>query len=286
MDTNYKQMKTKLLFLIMLLIFGQTNIFGQNELERNFPLTRLYNNEGNISIEHVNDGVGNGYEKTFLHVYAPFYATQLQTFALQSGLQKKSLVGDQILQANLGLAWKFTILEDLHLIAGINGTFSQFTINNSSNIGNNADVLTQYQEFSSSSVSASLGILHDYFWTIGTYKQEFSFDNQYVGYEAQILDATLGFKFITNDWEFRLPIQAFDLINFNENLIFGGLLVSYKGNYLYGGANLLGNMSFELGLRPYSWLSIGLIYELNHLTTTSGYGVLGAYKWKSQKLTL
>ncbi len=277
-------MKTKIFLIIVYSIFISTNSMGQIELEHNFILSQFYHNEGNITLEHKNDGYGNGFKNTFLQIHAPFYASAVQTLAIESKLQKKSISGDRELKANLGLGWQLNLFESWNLIAGINGNFSQFEVNKAIQVGNSADALLQYKQFNSFGLNTSLGILHKYFWTIALFEKYFVPDNQYLNYENQKLDVTLGFEFDYQNWEFRLPVQAFDLINFDQNQLYAGFLVAFKQNYIYMRSNLQNKLSFELGLRPYSWLSLGIIYEPNNLTTN--YGVYGAYEWKPQKLNL
>jgi hypothetical protein len=279
-------MKLNLLFLIIVLLIKESSIYGQHELERNFPLTQFYNLEGNIKLEHVNDGIFNGFRKTRVQLQAPFFTSESQEFALHSVIQKKSIVDDQILTAQLGLAWQLTLAENLNLTAALGGLFYEHQTNKNSILSTYSDPLIQPQAYSSYGVSSSLGILHRYFWISVDYSQSFTTNKVFQTIEIQFLDASLGMRYLANNWEFRLPIQGFDLINFNQNQIYAGLMLAYKGNYIYGASNLSGNMSFELGLRPYNWLSIGFIYELNYVNSLPNYGLDFSYLWKSQKLDL
>jgi len=281
-----KLKNSKILLLLILQAISISVIYAQTEIENKFPLSLFHSKNGIINIEHLNDGLNNGYQETYMQIHAPLWSRSEQLFAFQAKINNISIVDDQKLSAKIAIAWQMSLNANFNLVANIDGRFSQFSLNKSTEFIDAADFILLPRTDYSYGIGASMGILSQYFDLIAQYQQIFDKKTQIQAYESQSLNILLEANYKINDWEFRLPIQGDDLINFDENQLFAGLYVAYKKQYLYAQSNLQARILFELGLRPYKWLRLGLFYELNNFNQIPLKGIHGAYLWKTPKLVL
>lgn len=279
----------KILKIIIITISFTTTIGlakAQYNQQKNFVLLNHYTARGHIYISHESDGSMNAYKSIKLSLHAPFYLNEKQLFALETEIKKENLLGDQKLEALMALGWTMEIIPQWKISASAGTIFQRNEVNRQSESFNQADPLVSYQQFNNAGVTASIGVLQKYFWLIGGYNQIFALNSEYNAYKMQYMNATLGAQYQLNDWEIKLPIQAFDLIHFDKNNVYAGIYIAYKNNYIYAQSNIKSRMAFEMGFKPYTWLSLGFIYELNPANNIPGYGIYSAYLWKSQKLAL
>jgi len=274
--------------IIITIIFSAQFGFAaaQYYQQKNFILLNHYLPQGSISVGHISDGSINAFKEQKLQLHAPFFTGEKQIFALASEINQKTLLNNYKLEANLMVGWSMEIMPQWKLSACVGGKFQQNEINRQTDNLNQADPLLTYQQFNAAGVSAGFGILQKYFWVLANYQQIFTIPNQYNPYQNQNLNAGVGATFQINDWEIKLPVQTLDLMHFDETNIYAGVYLAYKNNYIYAQSNIKSHMAFELGFKPYKWLSLGFSYELNPINNIPGYGVYSAYTWKSQKLAL
>lgn len=277
---------SKILLLLIFQTISISVVYSQTEIENKFPLSLFHSKNGIINIEYLNDGLDNGYRETYMQIHVPLWSRSEQLFAYQAKINKISIVDNEKLSAKIAVAWQMALNANFNIVANIDGLFSQFSLNKSAEFIDAADFILLPGTDYSYGIGASMGILSQYFDLIAHYQQIFNSKAQFQAYESQSLNMLLAANYKIEDWEFRLPIQGDDLINFNENQLFAGLYVAYKKQYLYAQSNLQAQMLFEIGLRPYKWLRLGLFYELNNFNQIPLKGIHGAYLWNTPKLVL
>jgi len=283
------KLKSKIINVLFLLIFqiiSLSVIYAQTEIENKFPLSLFHSKDGIINIEHLNDGLNNGYRETYLQIHAPLWSRSEQLFAFQVKMDKISIIDDEKLSAKIAIAWQMALNANFNLVANINGRFLQFSLNKSTEFIDAADFTLLPKTEYAYGIGASMGILSQYIDLIAQYQQYFDKNKQVQAFDSQSLNLLMVANYKIDDWEFRLPIQGEDLINFDKNKLFTGLYVAYKKQYLYAQSNLQFRILFEIGLKPYKWLRLGMFYELNNFNQIPLKGIHGAYLWKTPKLIL
>lgn len=261
---------------------------AQVATEENVPISLLYSGKGTIAISHLSEEIADGLEDLRLHLFLPFNASGKQTLSVDASIQQRSILSDSKLQSNFGLSWQMHITRNFTLFSDAKLRYGSYGINNMLDALMYSDPLSTPQNFAQIGAGATVGVLHKYFWLATMYSHDF----QQIAlkkntiYLTKNLFVTGGLRYITKNWEFKIPVELENTIEFSAEQLYFGSYVAYKHNYLSFKTNTLWNLDFELGVMPYHWLSIGIVYQMHQQSTSSTYGTTGSYLWKPKKLSL
>lgn len=278
-------MKKRTYKLILIFLFFPFVLNAQSNSEFVIPVSAIYSAGGVIRVMQSAETIEGGLKQLQFQTYAPFYATKQQSFVLEGKLNSTSILNDQLLHTGLGVVWKFTPQTNLAFTAGFSVGATQMDWNKTDQI--TVDPLLQYTRLTSYEATATAGVFFSNFWLATQYRQILnSHENMPDAYSQQYIFLTLGARYKLDAWEFRLPVYINNVMHIDAEIISVGLFASYKNNYLLVQSSLAKNNVFEIGFRPYDWLKLGLIYQLNMQTNISTMGATGSYFWQSKKMQL
>jgi len=267
---------------------GMYTAGAQLATQENILISELYSQKGAISVSHLQEEIETGIKNSRLRLFVPFNATPKQTWALDASIQNLSLLSDNSLETHLGLNWQMHLSPNITGFAGTEFRHSAYGINKMLKTTMYSDPLAAPQNFSTVGIGAAVGVLHNYFWLIGKYNRNFhaSASQQNINYLHNNLHLTAGLRFLVKNWEFRVPAEIENVLEFKVEQLFFGTYVAYNENYLSFKTNTLWDLNFELSLLPYHWLRLGVMYQTHSQTALSSYGTSGSYNWKPKNLDL